>query len=81
MRAAMVSASNVPFSSEPAGALFSSAKAYAETRIKDYQSQGSGEVMRRSALLAAKKRLGEVVDHFGLPEFVDQAQAMLSKLP
>ncbi len=58
-----------------------SAKAQVETKIADWQAAGSAEGQRKAALAAAKERLNQVIQRFGIPVYVDQARSMLSPLP
>jgi hypothetical protein len=60
---------------------WTSAKAYAESRFIDYQSPGLPKAVGDQALRDARKRLQEVVDRFGIDEYVSQAKAMLEKYP
>ena len=58
-----------------------SAKSQIETRIADWKSPASTEEQRTVALAAAKKRIDEVIERFGIPEYVDQARTMRAALP
>lgn len=58
-----------------------SAKAFADTRIADWKSPGSTAEQRVKAVSDAKRRLNHVIDTFGMPEYVDQARALLATLP
>lgn len=58
-----------------------SAKGQVETRLKDWKAPGSTEAHRAESLTAAKNRLNEVIQRFGIDTYVSQARAMLTPLP
>lgn len=60
---------------------WASAKSYAENRFIDYQSPGLPKAVGDQALRDARVRLQQVVDRFGIDEYVSQAKAMLEKYP
>lgn len=58
-----------------------SAKAYVDTRITDARASGTTANQRQASLAAARERLNQVIDRFGLEPYVGQAKAMLAALP
>ena len=58
-----------------------SASKYADNRYKDFQAPGLPKTVSDQALRDARARLQQVVDRFGIEEYVSQAQAMLAKYP
>ena len=58
-----------------------SAKDYADNRYKDFQAPGLPKTVSDQALRDARARLQQVVDRFGMEEYVSLAQAMLAKYP
>jgi hypothetical protein len=58
-----------------------SAKVQVDTRLADWRSPGATEGQRKAALSAAKERLNQVIQHFGVPAYVDQARTVLTPLP
>ncbi len=66
---------------DAAAKVWRSAKAQVETRLADWKSPGATEGQRKLALNAAKERLNQVIQRFGMPTYVDQARNMLTPLP
>jgi hypothetical protein len=58
-----------------------SAQKYADSRFTDYKSPGIPKAIGDQALRDARTRLKQVVDNFGMDEYVKQAQALLEKYP
>jgi hypothetical protein len=58
-----------------------SAKSYADSRFIDYKSPGIPKAIGEQALRDARTRLQQVVDRFGMDEYVSQAKGMLEKYP
>lgn len=58
-----------------------SAKSQYETRLADWKSPGATEVQRKTGLASAKERMNQVIQRYGMPQYVDQARALLTPLP
>ena len=58
-----------------------SAQKYADSRYTDYKSPGIPKAIGQQALRDARTRLTQVVDRFGMEEYVAQAKALLEKYP
>lgn len=58
-----------------------SAKAYVDTRLADAKASGTTENQRRASYNAARDRLNQVINRFGLETYVSQAKAILATLP
>jgi tetratricopeptide (TPR) repeat protein len=58
-----------------------SAKSQYETRLADWKSPGATEVQRKTGLAGAKERMNQVIQRYGMPQYVDQARALLTPLP
>jgi hypothetical protein len=58
-----------------------SAKAQFDNRLADWKSPGATEGQRKTGLNSAKERMNLVIQHFGMPQYVDQARALLTPLP
>lgn len=58
-----------------------SAEKYASSRYTDYQSPGIPKAIGEQALRDARARLQQVVDRFGMDEYISQAKALLAKYP
>jgi len=58
-----------------------SAKAKVENHLADWRSPGATEGQRKAGLAAAKERLNQVIERFGMPTYVDQARDLLTPLP
>lgn len=58
-----------------------SAQKYADSRFTDYKSPGIPKAIGDQALRDARTRLKQVVDKFGMDEYVKQAQDLLEKYP
>ena len=69
------------FVSESVKQAWESAKQYAENRYKDFQAPGLPKTVSDQALRDARTRLQQVVDRFGIDEYVAQANAMLAQYP
>jgi hypothetical protein len=57
------------------------AKAYADSRYTDYKSPGIPEPLAKQALADARTRLQQVIDRFGIDEYVTAAKDQLGKFP
>jgi hypothetical protein len=57
------------------------AKVYAESRVQDARSIGLPAAQRKQVITDAKRRMNEVIERFGIPEYVDQAKALLAQIP
>ena len=66
---------------DSAAKAWSSAKAKVDNHLADWKSPGATEGQRKAALAAAKERLNQVVERFGLATYVDEARAALTPLP
>ena len=69
------------FVNESVKQAWKSAKDYAENRYVDYQAPGLPKTVSDQALRDVRTRLQQVVDRFGIDEYVSQAKAMLEKYP
>lgn len=69
------------FVNESVKQAWESAKKYAENRYKDFQAPGLPKTVSDQALRDVRTRLQQVVDRFGIEEYVSQAQTMLAKYP
>lgn len=69
------------FVNESVKQAWQSAKDYADNRYKDFQAPGLPKTVSDQALRDARTRLQQVVDRFGIEEYVSLAQAMLAKFP
>ena len=58
-----------------------SAEKYANSRYIDYKAPGIPKAIGDQALKDARARLQQVVDRFGIDEYVGQAKALLEKYP
>lgn len=58
-----------------------SARAQFDNRIADWRSPGATESQRKASLAAAKERMNQVIQRFGMPQYADQARALLVPLP
>ena len=58
-----------------------SAKAKVDNHLADWRSRGASEGQRKAGLAAAKERLNQVIQRFGIPTYVDQARTLLTPLP
>lgn len=58
-----------------------SAQKYADSRYTDYKSPGIPKAIGEQALRDARTRLQQVVDRFGMDEYVSQAKALLDQYP
>ena len=58
-----------------------SAQKYADSRYTDYKSPGIPKAIGQQALRDARTRLTQVVERFGVEEYVAQAKALLEKYP
>jgi hypothetical protein len=66
---------------EAAKKAWESAEKYADSRYTDYKAPGIPKAVGDQALKDARVRLQQVVDRFGMDEYVSQAQALLNKYP
>jgi hypothetical protein len=66
---------------EAAKKAWESAEKYADSRYTDYKAPGIPKALGDQALKDARVRLQQVVDRFGIDEYVSQAQALLNKYP
>jgi hypothetical protein len=57
------------------------AKARVESLMVDYNAPGTAPPVAAAALAAARKRLGEVIERFGVETIVSEAKDALGKLP
>jgi hypothetical protein len=69
------------FVEDSAKQAWESAQKYAESRYTDYKSPGIPKAIGEQALRDARTRLQQVVDRFGMDEYVSQAKALLDKYP
>ena len=58
-----------------------SAQKYADSRYTDFKSPGIPKAIGQQALRDARTRLTQVVERFGMEEYVAQAKALLEKYP
>lgn len=66
---------------QAAESAWKSAKSQIDTRLADWRAEGTGTAQRQAALEAAKVRLNQIIERFGMAEYTDQARAILSGLP
>jgi hypothetical protein len=69
------------FVEESAKKAWESAEKYAESRFTDYKAPGIPKTIGVQALKDARTRLQQVIDRFGMDEYVSQAKALLEKYP
>jgi hypothetical protein len=58
-----------------------SAEKYADSRYTDYKSPGIPKAIGDQALRDARTRMDQVVERFGIEEYVSKAKALLEKYP
>ncbi len=58
-----------------------SARNQVDNHIADWKSPGATEGQRKAALAAAKERLNQVIQNFGIPTYIEQARTALTPLP
>ncbi len=58
-----------------------SAKSFVEENYANYAALGTAPDVRKDALAAARARLHQVIDHFGIDTYVSQAKELLAKYP
>ncbi len=69
------------FVEDSAKQAWESAQKYADSRFTDYKSPGIPKAIGDQALRDARTRMDQVVERFGMDEYVSQAKAMLDKFP
>lgn len=69
------------FVEDSAKQAWESAQKYADSRYTDYKAPGIPKAIGEQALRDARTRLQQVVDRFGMDEYVAQAKALLDKYP
>jgi hypothetical protein len=69
------------FVDESATKAWESAEKYANSRYIDYNSPGIPKPIGEQALKDARTRMQQVIDRFGIDEYVDKAKALLAKFP
>jgi hypothetical protein len=60
---------------------WAAAKSVVENLYKDYEAIGSSAATRKEAIDKARARLHQVIDNFGIDQYVDEAKQMLAKYP
>ncbi|MBA3700173.1 MAG: hypothetical protein H0W78_15090 [Planctomycetes bacterium] len=69
------------FVEDSAKQAWESAQKYADSRYTDYKAPGIPKTIGEQALRDARTRLQQVVDRFGMDEYISQAKALLDKYP
>ncbi len=69
------------FVEDSAKQAWESAQKYADSRYTDYKAPGIPKAIGEQALRDARTRLTQVVDRFGMDEYISQAKALLEKYP
>lgn len=65
--------------SDAAEAAMKSVRKYAETCAADLAAPGTTDIQRNSSREGARRRLGEVIERFGIPALVGEAQTLRKK--